>query len=210
MIDLGLDIAEGIDSSSGQIEFLVFYDKIKYIIEFYNFSLQSYKYFFNKRKLELNMQEEEIKKTDQNIYNEYKYEIEMLHNDELWSIKYYYLEYQKVNLIVSLYSEIEKFIDNLNELELNKKKAFNLNQRLDLLAKLYEIESRDIDNLKGLVNKLRLIRNKLIHAYDYWDDKVKIEGSYVKGVKKIDDVYLENIICKIISEVQNFENKYII
>lgn len=205
MIDiLEMDEYEEIYSDSGRIEMLVFYDRVKSLVDFYNFTMKNYFDYLNSKELEI----KNLKNMAKYDYSEYEL-LSKMYDDKIYSIRVNYLDYQKITLIVILYSEVEKLIDNLNNLLASKKKEINLKYKIDSLAKNYNINNRDIICIKDSIDKLRIIRNKVIHSYDYWDDKITIDGVKYIGLENIDDNCLEKIIREIILSIKMIEVKYL-
>lgn len=205
MIDiLEMDEYEEIYSDSGRIEMLVFYDRVKSLVDFYNFTMENYFDYLNSKELEV----KNLKNMAKYDYSEYEL-LSQMYDDKIYSIRVNYLDYQKITLIVILYSEVEKLIDNLNNLLASKKKEINLKYKIDSLAKNYNINNRDILCIKDSIDKLRIIRNKVIHSYDYWDDKITIDGVKYIGLENIDDNCLEKIIREIILSIKMIEVKYL-
>ncbi|TBX72059.1 hypothetical protein E0M25_24550 [Bacillus mycoides] len=91
-----LNYTEIAGSISGQIEYMVFYDRIGSLVMFYNYSQDNYEDY---------------------IFTEY--EMTMTIKDELYGIEKDFLEFQKIKFIVLCYSEIEKIIEF--EIEYGKK-----------------------------------------------------------------------------------------
>lgn len=201
---LEMDEYEEIYSYSGRIEILVFYDRVKSLVDFYNFTMKNYFDYLNSKELEV----ENLKNIAKYDYSEYEL-LSQMYDDKIYSIRVNYLDYQKITLIVILYSEVEKLIDNLNNLLASKKKEINLKYKIDSLAKNYNINNRDILCIKDSIDKLRIIRNEVIHSYDYWDDKITIDGVTYIGLENIDDNCLEKIIREIILSIKMIEVKYL-
>lgn len=201
---LEIDEYEEIYSYSGRIEILVFYDRVKSLVDFYNFTMKNYFDYLNSKELEF----ENLKNIAKYDYSEYEL-LSQMYDDKIYSMRVNYLDYQKITLIVILYSEVEKLIDNLNNLLARKNTEINLKYKIESLAKNYNINNSDIFCIKDSINKLRIIRNKVIHSYDYWDDKVTIDGVKYIGLENIDDNCLEKIIREIILSIKMIEVKYL-
>lgn len=189
---------------SGQIEFLVFYDKVKSLVDFYNFSLGNYKTLMKEKQSELDDIENTIKEIDG--IEDYEYEYKMSVKDDMLGKKEYYLEFQKMTLIVFLYSEIEKLIDNLFDLlddNSSKQKTNRLDKKLSLLVN-NEIAKEIVQN----INELRKLRNELVHAYDYWyslDKTLKLGGNEYENLNQIDDSLLGQNIEKVLYAIEILE-----
>lgn len=189
---------------SGQIEFLVFYDKVKNLVDFYNFSLKNYNALMKEKQSELDNIENTIKEIDG--IEGYEYEYKMFFEEDILGKQEYYLEFQKMNLIVFLYSEIEKLIDNLFDIlddNSSKQKINRLDKKLRLLVN-NEIAKEIVQN----INELRKLRNELVHAYDYWyslDKTLKLGGNEYENLNQIDDSLLGQYIEKVLYAIEILE-----
>lgn len=190
--------------SSGQIEFLVFYSKVKNLVDFYNFSLKNYNMLMAEKQSELDNLENAIKKMDG--IDGYEYEYKMLVEEEIFEKQEYYLEFQKMTLIVFLYSEIEKLIDNLfGQLgtKSSKQKINRLDKKLSLL-----VDNEVVKKIVQNTNELRKLRNELIHAYDYWyslDNRLRLDGNEYVSLNQIDDSLLGQYIEKALYAIEILE-----
>ncbi|OXM84070.1 hypothetical protein CF651_21740 [Paenibacillus rigui] len=55
---------------------------------------------------------------------------------------------------------------------------------------------------------LRLIRNKLVHRYDHWDDEIAIGESIYKGVQQLSDELLEYLVNSITGLIKKLDEGY--
>lgn len=192
------------DCPSGQIEFLVFYDKVKNLVDFYNFSLKNYNALMKEKQSELDNIENTIKEIDG--IEGYEYEYKMFFEEDVLGKQEYYLEFQKMTLIVFLYSEIEKLIDNLFvtlDDNSSKQKINRLDKKLRLLVN-NEIAKEIVQN----INELRKLRNELVHAYDHWyslDKTLKLGRNEYENLNQIDDSLLEQYIEKVLYAIEILE-----
>lgn len=192
------------DCPSGQIEFLVFYDKVKNLVDFYNFSLKNYNALMKEKQSELDNIENTIKEIDG--IEGYEYEYKMFFEEDVLGKQEYYLEFQKMTLIVFLYSEIEKLIDNLFvtlDDNSSKQKINRLDKKLRLLVN-NEITKEIVQN----INELRKLRNELVHAYDHWyslDKTLKLGRNEYENLNQIDDSLLEQYIEKVLYAIEILE-----
>lgn len=202
-------------SIPSQIEFLIFYDRIKYLVDFYNHSKGSYYNLLDQKKHENNQliraienNALEIENISDEIYINSDEIVNVL-NEELDSVRTHFLEFQKMTLLIVLYSEVEKLIDNLlNTFDVNTKNIKTLNQKIKKLAGTIELSNEDFISLQSVTDELRIIRNKLVHAYDYWDDVINLNGKILNGLEKLYDSYIENIIDRIIDSILKLEEEY--
>ncbi|WP_145320246.1 hypothetical protein [Paenibacillus xylanexedens] len=199
-------------SVSRQIEFLMFYDRIKYLVDFYNYSMKCYYDFLeqkhrDRKKIEDNIDEILKSAEDQKIYVT-EHEVFISIDEEILGIEMNYLEYQKMTLLIIMYSEVEKLIDNLINLNQPAGNIKTLNDKLRSLCLNKGLNVAEISYMLENFNTLRLIRNKLVHRYDYWDDEIVIDGRSYIGIKQLTDSILEHLVNSITNSIKKLEECY--
>ncbi|OXM87078.1 hypothetical protein, partial [Paenibacillus rigui] len=160
---LDLEDEHTIYSASGQIEFLIFYDRIKHLVDFYNYSMKCYQdllYQKNQERVDIENNIEEILKSDESheIYltrDEVYFPIE----EEILGIEMNFLEYQKMTFIIILFSEIEKLIDNLYELNQQPGNVKKINIKLQNLYVNKRINEEDTNRILDIFNNLNQFHN---------------------------------------------------
>jgi len=210
---LDFEDEDKIYSISGQIEFEIFYDRIKYLVDFYNYSMKCYYDFLDQKHRERKKTKDNIEKIlksaeDQDI-DVTEEEIFFLIDEEVVGIRMNFLEYQKMTLIIILFSEVEKLIDNLFESIQLIENIKGINNRLHNLCLHKGLDQEDTNYIIDTFNKLRVIRNKLIHRYDHWDDEIVIDGHTYKGVNQLNDEFLGDLVNGIADSIKKIEKGYI-
>ncbi|PGR32975.1 hypothetical protein COC47_28100 [Bacillus cereus] len=213
-----LNYTEIADSSSGRIEFIVFYDRIENLVRFYNYSQDNYEDYIKVKRNELKDFEKEIENPEnRTIKDEYlgeytfsEYEMTMTIKDELYGIETDFLEFQKMTFIILCYSEIEKFFNNIINITIGKNKSLrNLRKKILRLNNDLQI---DLTELITRIDSLRKIRNNIVHDYDYWESEILIieeeTQKKIKDLQNLSDEILSNILNLIIEKIIEFEIEY--
>jgi len=206
---LDLEDEDQIYSISGLIEFEIFYDRLTHLIAFYNYSVGCYYDFLDqknqeRKKIKDNIQEILKSADDQDIYVT-EDDIFFTFDEEIMGVKLNYQEYQKMTLIIILFSEVEKLVDNLYEMNKSTGNIRGINIKLEHLCKEKGLDVEETNEILDSFNKLRLIRNKLVHRYDYWDDELVIGGHSYRGVNHLNDEILECFVNSITNSIKKVE-----
>ena len=205
---LDLKDEDQIYSISGQIEFVIFYDRIKHLVDFYNYSMKCYYDFLDQKHRERKRIVEILKFTEDLEIYVTEDEVFFSIDEEILGIEMNYLEYQKMTLIIILFSEVEKLIDNLYELIQLTENIKGIKNKLQNLCLNKGLNEEETNHILGTFNNLRLIRNKLVHRYDYWDDEIVIGGRIYKGVNQLNDELLEYLVNNITDSIKKIEEGY--
>lgn len=201
-----------IHSMSGRIEFMIFYNRIKYLVNFYNYTLESYFNYINekyreRKRIEDNI-DEILRLAEEHDIDFTEEEAFITIDEEILGTEMNFIEYQKMTFLIFLFSEVEKLTDNLYDLDQNFEIVKRIDKKIQNLCLAKMINDEDVEQIIDVVNELRLIRNKLVHSYDYFDNEITVNGSTYKGIKQLSDKYLEYLVNRIIESFLKLEEGY--
>jgi hypothetical protein len=210
---------DAIKSMSNKIQFIILFERISHLVKFYNYSQSNYEKYMIDKKMELEQFKVMIKDPQNRVFDDELYgrfeftEYEMLiqPTEELLGIEWHFCEFQKMAFVILLYSEIEKFVDNIIDVTIGKKIKYKT--LADKIAKLSSYMAIDFSEIINAINELRKLRNVLVHNYDYWNSERNIiseeePNKKIDKLKDLDDNYLSRILNEVIEELMIFENKY--
>lgn len=199
-------------SVSGLIEFEIFYNRITHLVKYYNHSLMSYYDYLDKKSQERKFIKDNIqeilKSADSQNISVTEDELFTSIDDEILGIKFNYQEYQKMTLIIILFSEVEKLIDNIIISD-NTNSSKKINGKIEKIFEENGIYGEEKTQILSSINSLRFVRNKLVHRYDHWDDEFEIRGHLYKGLNQLSEEILGDIINNIISSIKKIDECYI-
>lgn len=203
-------------SVSGRVEFIIFYNRIKYLVNFYNYTEESYLNLIEQKHRERKRIEDNV---DEILSAAEEHDIDFTEEeafiaiDEVISgIEMNFIEYQKMTLLIILFSEVEKLTDNLYDFEKNLKKVNKVDrvvQKIQNLCLAKKMNDEDIGQIIGAINELRKIRNRLVHEYDFFDDEIKVNGIRFKGIKQMNDDYLSSLVNRLTESILKLEEGYV-